>query len=203
VRSFEDIESFLESRKRFAIDCKTLFADQRDFAVYEDMYSGAVLACYVPSANISPGDLPKTLVSGPLTERNFWTDGAILVRNDRKAKATEVCIQVDRPLDSLLIPGLRVRGAFLLFHEFFHYKPHVLMYSERNLSVFDIRYIDFAVKSAKKSSNLKFFINEKDSGSLLIGISGVLAYISKIAVNALCLTKLKGLLEKHHALRRN
>jgi hypothetical protein len=195
------MESFMAKRKN--LGCLSLFSGQQKGFAYEDSYSGAVLAEYVPSGNSFISSFPSTMVSGSLAGEDFWTDGAVLLRRKGKPRRTDVMVKLDRPVENLLTPLCCVQSAFILFHPLLRNCPYVVLVSGRTWDLFDIRYLDYSVKLAGKGKALAFWFNSLFTGVLLMEGSYVHSYISKVNLEKRLQVKTQNLLEKSHALCRD
>lgn len=194
------IDAILEKRKSFAIECKELFQEYHVGLLYEDFYSGAKVFQYQAFSQVTLASLPRTMVSGPVADIDFWTDGAILLKQRGRPRPTDAIIEFDKPVSLWLEPGFRVQNGFLLFYPNLHPLPSVLMLSERTWSLYDARYVDYAVKHEHQG---RFYFNREETGAVLLTDSGVHAYVSELVLASDILRKLENLLEKLHAFCRN
>jgi hypothetical protein len=190
------VEDYLERRKSRVKDCDSLFMSPRKDFYFEDSFSGAILAEYIPACGIGPKRLPQTLVSGRLSDEGFWTDGAILVRYFGFPSSSEAIIKLDTGLNPLLDTELRIQQAYLLFHPVFHNKPYVLMVSEGIWRLFDVRYVDYAVRTTRKMITPEFWLNSLLTGVILKNQAQVFAYISMMFLERKLYLKINALVEK-------
>ena len=198
------IEQFLLKRHHFALECNDgLFARPNFVKVFVDDFSGAVLAPYVPCSKVSLASLPDTMISGPLLQEEFWTDGVLLLRERRRLRTTDVLVQLDKPVAILLKRGARVQSASILFHGDLMNIPQVVMRTERNWHVFPLSYVDFVVRRFAGKTGLEFWMNSLDSGCLLFLESLPVAYISKMLLPVVLTIKIHILMEKAYAFHRN
>lgn len=199
----ESIEEILSRRKKFAIDCKSFFQHDTVNFLFEDDYYGDILVGYAPSAHVSLTDLPRTLVSGPVTHADFWTDGALLIRDRRPPRKTDVLIEFQGGIEDLLTHGFQMEKAFLLILGGKHIIPLVLMLSQRTWTAFNMSYVDFVAKTFRKAENPRFWLNRPCTGCILADGGLVLAYISRMAPNILLEMRTHRLLEKANAYSRD
>jgi hypothetical protein len=190
------VRDFLGRRREIPNLRKGLFLEMPDLFCFVRYKS--VLLPYKPARRFRR-DLPFTFVSGLLIDRDFWTDGAILVRyGGKKIKETEAFICADNASD-LLATGRRVREAFLLFNSDLSNVPFVVMCGDEIWRAFLPVYIDYVSFKFKGILHDKsFYFSADGKGCVLTGPRRNMAYVSEYVFPELVKHQVDSLLRNYH-----